>query len=168
MDRSPDNSTVRSGPPDPNPSDEPAAVVLNRTGHVLPFSPTYTPGWDLPGARPRPTRHPKPPLHAKLREELGLNAVLRGFLVVDWVPPHGPRDGLPKDGQLRMGPSATTFGGVDQGESDAGLGAEGLPEHLAELGGMRGHAGVPTGEVQEFRAETLGQKGGGTVRQLAA
>jgi 8-oxo-dGTP pyrophosphatase MutT (NUDIX family) len=30
----------------------------------------------------------------ELQEELGLHVTLRGLLVVDWVPPHGPWDDL--------------------------------------------------------------------------
>ncbi|MFI5679963.1 ATP-binding protein [Streptomyces cellulosae] len=47
------------------------------------------------------------------------------------------------------------------------LGAEGLPKEFAELGGVRGQAGVPAWIVLEFRAETLGQESRRTVGQLA-
>jgi hypothetical protein len=72
-------------------------------------------------------------------------------------------------GQLRVWRAVTAFGGrASSGGSDSGSGLERFPEEVAELGGVRGEAGVPAGEVLEFRAEVLGQEGGRTVRQLAA
>ncbi|MFB7178461.1 NUDIX domain-containing protein [Streptomyces sp. NPDC056257] len=68
------------------------ALIRNRAGHVLLVKPTYKPGWDLPGGMAEANEAPEAALARELREELGLNAVPRGLLVVDWVPPHGPWD----------------------------------------------------------------------------
>lgn len=68
------------------------ALIRNRAGHVLLVKPTYKPGWDLPGGMAEANEAPEAALARELREELGLDAALRGLLVVDWVPPHGPWD----------------------------------------------------------------------------
>ncbi|MER5972775.1 NUDIX hydrolase [Streptomyces sp. NPDC002055] len=71
-----------------------AADVLLRdaTGRVLLVNPTYKPGWDLPGGMAEANEPPESAAVRELAEELGLDVVLRGLLVVDWVPPHGPWD----------------------------------------------------------------------------
>ncbi|MBA2807757.1 NUDIX hydrolase [Streptomyces sp. KM273126] len=71
-----------------------AADVLLRdsSGRVLLVNPTYKPGWDLPGGMAEANEPPEETAVRELREELGLDVVVRGFLVVDWVAPHGPWD----------------------------------------------------------------------------
>jgi ADP-ribose pyrophosphatase YjhB (NUDIX family) len=71
-----------------------AADVLIRdtAGRILLVNPTYKPGWDLPGGMAEANEPPHEAALRELREELGLEVVLRGLLVVDWVPPHGPWD----------------------------------------------------------------------------
>ncbi|GAA3369423.1 NUDIX hydrolase [Streptomyces sannanensis] len=71
-----------------------AADVLLRdpVGRVLLVNPTYKPGWDLPGGMAEANEPPEKTVVRELREELGLEIALRGILVVDWVPPHGPWD----------------------------------------------------------------------------
>lgn len=71
-----------------------AADVLLRdpSGRVLLVNPTYKPGWDLPGGMAEENEPPERTVARELDEELGLEVTLRGLLVVDWVPPHGPWD----------------------------------------------------------------------------
>ncbi|MEU6220240.1 NUDIX hydrolase [Streptomyces sp. NPDC047022] len=71
-----------------------AADVLIRdpAGRVLLVDPTYKPGWDLPGGMVEVNEPPHDAALRELGEELGLEIVLHGLLVVDWVPPHGPWD----------------------------------------------------------------------------
>ncbi|MFE7275592.1 NUDIX domain-containing protein [Streptomyces sp. NPDC057623] len=71
-----------------------AADVLlrDRSGRVLLVNPTYKPGWDLPGGMAEANEPPEKTAVRELREELGLDVVVRGLLVVDWVAPHGPWD----------------------------------------------------------------------------
>lgn len=71
-----------------------AADVLLRdaAGRVLLVNPTYKPGWDLPGGMAEANEPPEKAVVRELSEELGLDIALRGLLVVDWVPPHGPWD----------------------------------------------------------------------------
>lgn len=71
-----------------------AADVLLRdaAGRVLLVKPTYKPGWDLPGGMAEANEPPEKAVVRELGEELGLEITLRGLLVVDWVPPHGPWD----------------------------------------------------------------------------
>ncbi|MEV0035203.1 NUDIX hydrolase [Streptomyces sp. NPDC050804] len=71
-----------------------AADVLLRdaAGRVLLVNPTYKPGWDLPGGMAEANEPPEKAVVRELGEELGLDITLRGLLVVDWVPPHGPWD----------------------------------------------------------------------------
>lgn len=71
-----------------------AADVLLRdsSGRVLLVNPTYKPGWDLPGGMSEANEPPEDTVVRELREELGLDVVVHGLLVVDWVPPHGPWD----------------------------------------------------------------------------
>jgi len=71
-----------------------AADVLIRdpAGRILLVNPTYKPGWDLPGGMAEANEPPHEAAIRELREELGLGVALRGLLVVDWVPPHGPWD----------------------------------------------------------------------------
>jgi ADP-ribose pyrophosphatase YjhB (NUDIX family) len=71
-----------------------AADVLLRdaAGRVLLVNPTYKPGWDLPGGMAEANEPPEKTVLRELREELGLDVVVRGLLVVDWVAPHGPWD----------------------------------------------------------------------------
>lgn len=71
-----------------------AADVLLRdgAGRVLLVNPTYKPGWDLPGGMAEANEAPGAAVIRELGEELGLDITLRGLLVVDWVPPHGPWD----------------------------------------------------------------------------
>jgi ADP-ribose pyrophosphatase YjhB (NUDIX family) len=69
-----------------------AADVLIRdmAGRILLVNPTYKPGWDLSGGMAEANEPPHEAAVRELREELGLDVVPRGLLVVDWVPPHGP------------------------------------------------------------------------------
>ncbi|MFI7295584.1 NUDIX domain-containing protein [Streptomyces sp. NPDC050121] len=71
-----------------------AADVLLRdaAGRVLLVNPTYKPGWDLPGGMAEANEPPEETVVRELREELGLDVVVHGLLVVDWVAPHGPWD----------------------------------------------------------------------------
>ncbi|MGW0775733.1 NUDIX domain-containing protein [Streptomyces sp. NPDC002835] len=70
-----------------------ADVLLRDTaGRVLLVKPTYKPGWDLPGGMAEANEPPERAVVRELGEELGLDITLRGLLVVDWVPPHGPWD----------------------------------------------------------------------------
>ncbi|WOX11335.1 NUDIX hydrolase [Streptomyces sp. N50] len=71
-----------------------AADVLLRdhSGRVLLVNPTYKPGWDLPGGMAEANEPPEQTVVRELHEELGLDVVVRGLLVVDWVAPHGPWD----------------------------------------------------------------------------
>lgn len=71
-----------------------AADVLLRdpSGRVLLVNPTYKPGWDLPGGMAEANEPPERAVRRELREELGRDVDVRGLLVVDWVPPHGPWD----------------------------------------------------------------------------
>ncbi|WP_200306139.1 NUDIX domain-containing protein [Streptomyces adelaidensis] len=71
-----------------------AADVLLRdsSGRVLLVKPTYKPGWDLPGGMAEANEPPERTVVRELKEELGLDVTVRGLLVVDWVPPHGPWD----------------------------------------------------------------------------
>ncbi|MFC3577802.1 NUDIX domain-containing protein [Streptomyces yaanensis] len=67
-------------------------LIRDPTGRVLLVKPTYKPGWDLPGGMVEANEPPHEAALRELREELGLDVVLRELLVVDWVPPHGPWD----------------------------------------------------------------------------
>ncbi|MEC3995085.1 NUDIX hydrolase [Actinacidiphila sp. DG2A-62] len=67
-------------------------LLRDEEGRVLLVKPTYKPGWDLPGGMAEANESPDDAARRELKEELGLDAVLRGLLVVDWVPPHGPWD----------------------------------------------------------------------------
>ncbi|RPF30167.1 ADP-ribose pyrophosphatase YjhB (NUDIX family) [Streptomyces sp. Ag109_G2-6] len=70
-----------------------ADVLLKDTsGHVLLVSPTYKPGWDLPGGMAEANEPPEDAATRELVEELGLRVTIRGLLVIDWVAPHGPWD----------------------------------------------------------------------------
>ncbi|WP_073952874.1 NUDIX domain-containing protein [Streptomyces kebangsaanensis] len=70
-----------------------ADVVLRDTaGRVLLVNPTYKPDWDLPGGMAEENEPPEEAMTRELGEELGLDIVPRGLLVVDWVAPHGPWD----------------------------------------------------------------------------
>lgn len=71
-----------------------AADVLLRdaAGRVLLVNPTYKPGWDLPGGMAEANEPPEEAVVRELGEELGVDITLRGLLVLDWVPPHGPWD----------------------------------------------------------------------------
>jgi ADP-ribose pyrophosphatase YjhB (NUDIX family) len=67
-------------------------LLRDEAGRVLLVKPTYKPGWDLPGGMAEANEAPDDAARRELREELGLDITLRGLLVVDWVPPHGPWD----------------------------------------------------------------------------
>jgi ADP-ribose pyrophosphatase YjhB (NUDIX family) len=67
-------------------------LLRDEEGRVLLVKPTYKPGWDLPGGMAEANESPDDAARRELKEELGLDVVLRGLLVVDWVPPHGPWD----------------------------------------------------------------------------
>ncbi|UUN26597.1 NUDIX hydrolase [Streptomyces sp. FIT100] len=70
-----------------------ADVLLRDTaGRVLLVNPTYKPGWDLPGGMAEANEPPEETVVRELSEELGLDVIVRGLLVVDWVAPHGPWD----------------------------------------------------------------------------
>ncbi|MGW1326709.1 NUDIX domain-containing protein [Streptomyces antibioticus] len=88
-----------------------AADLLLRDveGRVLLVNPTYKPGWDLPGGMAEANEPPEETVVRELREELGLEVVVRGLLVVDWVAPHGPWDD-----QIAFVFDGGTVDGVDQ------------------------------------------------------
>lgn len=67
-------------------------LLRDESGRVLLVKPTYKPGWDLPGGMVEANEAPDDAARRELKEELGLDIVLQGLLVVDWVPPHGPWD----------------------------------------------------------------------------
>ncbi|MEU6848666.1 NUDIX hydrolase [Actinacidiphila alni] len=67
-------------------------LLRDEQGRVLLVKPTYKPGWDLPGGMAEANEAPDDAARRELKEELGLDVTLRGLLVVDWVPPHGPWD----------------------------------------------------------------------------
>ncbi|WP_329562525.1 NUDIX hydrolase [Kitasatospora sp. NBC_01266] len=67
-------------------------LLRDAAGHVLLVKPTYKPGWDLPGGMAEANEPPDCTVVRELREELGLEVVPGGVLVVDWVAPHGPWD----------------------------------------------------------------------------
>ncbi|MFI1097094.1 NUDIX domain-containing protein [Streptomyces sp. NPDC020917] len=67
-------------------------LLRDEQGRVLLVKPTYKPGWDLPGGMAEANEAPDDAARRELKEELGLDVILRGLLVVDWVPPHGPWD----------------------------------------------------------------------------
>lgn len=67
-------------------------LLRDEEGRVLLVKPTYKPGWDLPGGMAEANEAPDDAARRELKEELGLDVTLRGLLVVDWVPPHGPWD----------------------------------------------------------------------------
>jgi ADP-ribose pyrophosphatase YjhB (NUDIX family) len=69
-------------------------LLRDETGQVLLVKPTYKPGWDLPGGMAEANEAPDDAARRELQEELGLHVTVRGLLVVDWVPPHGPWDDL--------------------------------------------------------------------------
>ncbi|WP_432191205.1 NUDIX domain-containing protein [Streptomyces sp. bgisy027] len=71
-----------------------AADVLLRdaAGRVLLVNPTYKPGWDLPGGMAEANEPPEETVVRELWEELGLDVVVHGLLIVDWVAPHDPWD----------------------------------------------------------------------------
>ncbi|WP_078897259.1 NUDIX hydrolase [Streptomyces rimosus] len=70
-----------------------AADVLLRNTHgtYLLVQPTYKPGWDLPGGMAEANEAPEDAAVREVKEELGVTITLLGLLVVDRVPPHGPR-----------------------------------------------------------------------------
>ncbi|MFJ1581742.1 NUDIX domain-containing protein [Streptomyces sp. NPDC088197] len=67
-------------------------LLRDEQGRVLLVKPTYKPGWDLPGGMAEANESPDDAARRELKEELGLDVTLRGLLVIDWVPPHGPWD----------------------------------------------------------------------------
>ncbi|MDH6117501.1 ADP-ribose pyrophosphatase YjhB (NUDIX family) [Kitasatospora sp. GAS204A] len=128
-----------------------ADVLLRDTnGRVLLVKPTYKPGWDLPGGMAEANEPPEETAVRELREELGLEVVPRGVLVVDWVAPHGPWDD-----QI-----AFIFDGgilhVDQ--------AEQLRPHDDELSEARF---VPVDTAATLLRERLRNRLGAAVRSLA-
>jgi len=67
-------------------------LLRDEQGRILLVKPTYKPGWDLPGGMAEANESPDDAARRELKEELGLDVTLRGLLIVDWVPPHGPWD----------------------------------------------------------------------------
>ncbi|MFF4019349.1 NUDIX domain-containing protein [Streptomyces sp. NPDC001843] len=67
-------------------------VLRDAAGQILLVNPTYKPDWDLPGGMAEENEPPEETVRRELGEELGLEVVPCGLLVVDWVAPHGPWD----------------------------------------------------------------------------
>ncbi|WAL74832.1 NUDIX hydrolase [Kitasatospora sp. YST-16] len=67
-------------------------LIRDTRGRVLVVNPAYKPDWDLPGGMSEANEAPDDTARRELREELGLDIVPCGLLVVEWVPPHGPWD----------------------------------------------------------------------------
>ncbi|WP_018347927.1 NUDIX domain-containing protein [Longispora albida] len=67
------------------------ALLTDDAGRILLVKPNYRPHWNLPGG----VLHGDEPPHAcctrEVREELGVDIVTGGLLVVDWVPPTADR-----------------------------------------------------------------------------
>ncbi|MBZ3906696.1 NUDIX domain-containing protein [Streptomyces griseiscabiei] len=115
-----------------------AADVLLRdfAGRVLLVNPTYKPGWDLPGGMSEANEPPEDTVVRELREELGVDVVVRGLLVVDWVPPNGPWDdeiafvfdGGSLDAEVRLTPGDGEL--REAGFSDLDRAGELLPDRI--------------------------------------
>ncbi|MEV7440664.1 NUDIX hydrolase [Streptomyces sp. NPDC091204] len=94
MDSSRGHQHVGSGPPAPN-SGRPAHRPRPRPEPGRPRAPPVRPpptclAGGPSGGTAEANEVPETALARELREELGPNAALRGLLVVDWHPPHGP------------------------------------------------------------------------------
>ncbi|MGW3788172.1 NUDIX domain-containing protein [Micromonospora chokoriensis] len=68
-----------------------AAFITDPTGCVLLVKPTYRDHWAFPGGYVDENEYPHDACAREVREELGVNLVVGGLLVVDWVPPSGHR-----------------------------------------------------------------------------
>ncbi|MEO3752539.1 NUDIX hydrolase [Streptomyces sp. B6B3] len=67
-------------------------ILRDESGRILLVNPTYKEGWDLPGGMVEANESPTDAAHRELLEELGIRPELRGLLLMDWDPPHGPWD----------------------------------------------------------------------------
>ncbi|GAA0247681.1 NUDIX hydrolase [Cryptosporangium japonicum] len=75
------------------PTKRSAAAVLFRDGggRVLLVEPTYKPDWEIPGGTVERNESPRAAAAREIEEELGVRVAPGRLLVVDWVPPRGPR-----------------------------------------------------------------------------
>ena len=88
-------------------------VFADDTGRVLLVEPTYKPHWELPGGTVERDESPHAAAAREVVEELGVVVTPGRLLVVDWVPPQGPRTegvmfvfagALPDPGTIRLPP----------------------------------------------------------------
>ncbi|QMW68473.1 NUDIX hydrolase [Mumia sp. ZJ1417] len=63
------------------------ALVCDQDGRVLLCELTYKREWDLPGGVVDPGESPADAVVRELREELGVDARVRGLRTVNWLPP---------------------------------------------------------------------------------
>ncbi|KAA1418406.1 NUDIX hydrolase [Mumia zhuanghuii] len=63
------------------------ALVRDDAGRVLLCELTYKREWDLPGGVVDPAESPADAVVRELREELGVEARVRGLRTVNWLPP---------------------------------------------------------------------------------
>ncbi|MET8232114.1 NUDIX hydrolase [Micromonospora sp. NPDC005298] len=70
-----------------------AAFITDPAGNVLLVKPTYRDHWAFPGGYVDEGENPHEACAREIREELGIPAIVRELLVVDWAPPaaHRPR-----------------------------------------------------------------------------
>jgi 8-oxo-dGTP diphosphatase len=73
-------------PPMATPRVAAGALFLDDAGRVLVVRPNYKDYWDIPGGYVEPGESPRAACFRELKEELGLDILIGGHLVVDWAP----------------------------------------------------------------------------------